>query len=85
MRKKLTPNPKTTQKTVAAALLFAPSVDVDALDTATTQLDLPQLLRPNKKDPSMADIDKDAELLVSAIGTDNGPTTAVQQQEQPQD
>ena len=33
----------------------------------------------------MADIDEDAELLVSAIGTDNGPTTAVQQQEQPQD
>ena len=33
----------------------------------------------------MADIDEDAELLVAAIGTDNGPATAAQQQQQPQD
>ena len=53
------------------APLVAPSVEggeegTDVLDTAITQLDLPQL-------------------LVSAIGTDNGPATAAQQQQQPQD
>ena len=50
----------------------------DALDTAITQLDLPQLLRPNKKDPSMADIDEEAELLVTTAGTDDGSPTAAQ-------
>ena len=50
----------------------------DALDTAITQLDLPQLLRPNKKDPSMADIDGEAELLVASTGTDDGSPTAAQ-------
>ena len=72
--------PSVQQQTVAVALV-APSVEggqQDRLDTAITQLDLPQLLRPNKKEPSMADTDEDAELLVAAIGTDDGSPTAAQ-------
>ena len=50
----------------------------DALDTTITQLDLSHLLRPNKKDPSMADTDEEAELLVTTAGTDDGPPSAAQ-------
>ena len=82
-RRSLLPS-ATVQQTLVTPLV-APSVESGEQDAlAITQLDLPQLLRPNKKEPSMADIDEDAELLVS-VGTDNGPATATQQQQQPLD
>ena len=74
--------PSVQQQTVAVSLV-APSVEggqQDRLDTAITQLDLPQLLRPNKKEPSMADIDEDAELLMASTGTDNGCTATIDKQ-----